>query len=141
VHMTLYMFRGTPDMYFNRHVLLYFTSDNPNFHETIHVQRNDKDSPWGIDRDNKERDWALSRTYINHLYIGSVMVKRGQEKSVVDIFESIPVAGKETQSDWNCQHFLLEGMASLMNYGYQTAEWYNYAEEQLLNILLDGTVG
>ena len=39
IAITIYIFRGNPDQYYNRHVLLYFTSpDLTNFQETVHAQ-------------------------------------------------------------------------------------------------------
>lgn len=43
VCMTIFIFRGQPDCYQNRRVLLYFTSpENPDFYETVYAQRVDK---------------------------------------------------------------------------------------------------
>lgn len=140
VFLTIFIFRGNPDVHYKRHILLYATSsDDPNFHETIHVQRNDEDSPWAADRDQSERNWEMSATYISHVNAGFVLANRGEEGAVMDVLASTPVEGGE--GDWNCQNYLLEGLKLLVSHGYQTAEWYDHVEDEVTTALLDGAVG
>ncbi|KAF4451542.1 hypothetical protein F53441_5499 [Fusarium austroafricanum] len=142
VCITLYIFRGNPDFYFARHVLAYFTCpDNPNFHETVHAQHETESDPWKVDRIHRGIDWALSATYMDHVNAGALRVRRGREMDPVDVVAAIPVEGRERITDWNCQNFVLEGLQALVSCGYQTQQWYDIVEGELMDKLLDGTVG
>ncbi|KAK1768749.1 hypothetical protein QBC33DRAFT_533570, partial [Phialemonium atrogriseum] len=44
---------------------------------------------------------------------------------LVDIVAATPVAGREQDSDWNCQNFMLKGLQGIVN-GFQAQEWYNF---------------
>lgn len=141
VAMTIYMFRGTTDTYYNRHVLIYFTSpDLPDFHETVHAQHEDFGRPWVVDRVHISVDWALDALYIGHVNAGAVIVPRGQEMQPVTILEGTKVDGRENESDWNCQHFILEGLQCIVHHGLQDQAWYDAIEGELLDILLEGTL-
>ncbi|PNP76669.1 hypothetical protein FNYG_10088 [Fusarium nygamai] len=142
VCITLYIFRGTPDFYFARHVLAYFTSpEDPSFHETVHAQHEDEGDPWKVDRIHRGVDWALSATYLSHVNVGAVKVWKGREMDPVNVVAGIPVEGRERMSDWNCQTFILEGLQALVSEVYQTQEWYEAVEGELMDKLLDGCVG
>ncbi|KAB5554753.1 hypothetical protein GE09DRAFT_139346 [Coniochaeta sp. 2T2.1] len=135
--MTIFIFRGEPDFYYNRHVLT--SPDNPNYHETVHTQRGE-DGRWTVDRIHREVNWAMTATYIGHVNAGMVLVPGGQEMMPVNIAAAIRVAGRENNSDWNCQHFLLEGLYGMVQGGLQTEEWYIYVEDALMTSLMDGAV-
>ncbi|AEO64617.1 5df0002d-3e5c-44f0-9c23-44c537d71d37 [Thermothielavioides terrestris] len=139
--MVIYIFRGHPyDTWDKRHVLAYFTSpDLPDFHETVHTQYKEEERRWVLDRMHREVKWYESRTYLNHVHAGAVKVARGQEMVPVDILAATPVG--ERPSDWNCQTFLYEGMQELVNRGFQTQEWYDSVTDEMLDKLLDGTLG
>ncbi|KAK3942375.1 hypothetical protein QBC46DRAFT_380046 [Diplogelasinospora grovesii] len=141
VCMTIFVFRGAPDAYYKRHVLIYFTSpDSPEFHETVHVQRENDASPWMVDRVHGQKDWDLTATYLSHVNAGAVLVHSGQEMVPVDIVAATPVEGREQDSGWNCQNFVLEGLQRIMYYGFQTQEWYDSVEEELTSQLLEGAI-
>ncbi|POR34214.1 hypothetical protein TPAR_05586 [Tolypocladium paradoxum] len=142
IALTIFIFRGQPDAYYKRHVLIYFTSpDNPNFHETVHAQRNDDRSPWRVDQIHKRTNWPLSDTYLSHVNAGTVQVSSGQEMLPVDIVAATPVGGREVDSGWNCQHFVLEGLQALVYHGFQTQEWYDFVEGELTDQLINGAIG
>lgn len=142
VCLTIFIFRGQPDAYHNRHVLVYFTSpDDPTLHETVHTQRDDEKKPWRVDRINEGIDWMMSTKYIAHVNAGAVKVPRGQERLPVDIAASISVEGREQDSGWNCQNLALEGLQAIVSNGLQTGEWYDSVEGELMDKLLDGAVG
>ena len=110
--ITIFIFRGMPDVYHDRHVLLYFTSpDLADFHETVHVQRSSQEAPWGVDRLHTSVDWTMMDNYFSHVNAGSVTMPSGQEMAPVDISAAVSMAGRELNSGWNCQHFVLEGPA------------------------------
>jgi hypothetical protein len=83
---------------------------------------------------------ALTATYIGHMNAGMVLVPRGQEMVPVNIAATVMVAGRENNSDWNCRHFLLEGLQGMVQRGLQTEEWYEYVEDALMMSLMDGAV-
>lgn len=139
--ITIYIFRGEPDTYYNRHVLAYFTSpDNPGFHETVHTQRDSDDTPWIPIRESEPNDWLLIVNYHGHVNAGAVHVPRGQETALVDLVASANVQGRETDSGWNCQHYLLEGLQKLVDCRIQTQAWYDVVQEELMDRLLEGAV-
>jgi hypothetical protein len=138
--MTIYIFKGNPvDAWYKRHVLMYFTSpENKNFHETVHAQRDNELKPWRVDRIHKKVIWADSATYITHVNAGAVKVRKGHELDPVNAMAATPLTGRD--ADWNCQHFLLEGLQALVSHGYQTQEWYDCVEGDLMDKLLDTNV-
>uniref|UniRef100_A0A1Y1MSK2 Uncharacterized protein n=1 Tax=Photinus pyralis TaxID=7054 RepID=A0A1Y1MSK2_PHOPY len=126
-------------MWFNRHILLYFTSpEDLDFHETVHAQRYDAKSSWVVDRIHRRVEWALSETYVSHVNAGAVRVRRGEEMMPANIVAATPVQGQE--GDWNCQKFILEGLRGIVSHGLQTNEWYNFMEGQITECLIDGAV-
>ncbi|RWA05037.1 hypothetical protein EKO27_g10066 [Xylaria grammica] len=142
LYLTIFVFRGQPDVYYKRHVLIYFRSaEDPEFHETVHAIRDDEESPWRVDRVHKKTDWDMSASYLYHCDGGALLVPKGQEMAPVDIMASISVEHREADSGWNCQNFLLEGLKELVAAGYQEQEWYNAVEDALMDLLLDGAVG
>ncbi|SCV51738.1 uncharacterized protein FFB14_12175 [Fusarium fujikuroi] len=138
--MTIYIFKGNPiDAWYKRHVLMYFTSpENKNFHETVHAQRDNELKPWRVDRIHKKVIWADSATYITHVNAGAVKVRKGHELDPVNVMVATPLTDRD--ADWNCQHFLLEGLQALVSHGYQTQEWYDSVEGDLMDRLLDTNV-
>lgn len=139
--LTIFIFRGQPDVYYRRHILLYFTSpDDPGFHETVHAQRESDEDPWRVDQIHVEVNWMLTASYLNHVNAGAMLVQQGQEMAPVDIVAATPVAGREEDSGWNCQNFVLEGLQSLVNQGFQTQEWYDFVEGELVDRLVDDAV-
>lgn len=139
--MTVFIFRAEPDLYSTRHVLMYFTSpDLPDFHETVHSQRMDAKSPdWFVDRQHSKADWVTERNYANHVNAGAVLVAPGQEMVPVEVVAAIPT--KQRDGEWNCQHFLYEGLQALVDGGFQTQEWYDAIEDEMMDKIFDGTVG
>ncbi|KAJ4306558.1 hypothetical protein N0V88_001362 [Collariella sp. IMI 366227] len=143
--MTIYIFRGLPDVWNKRHVLLYFTSpDLSNFFETVHAQyKVDDDDPnkgeWMVDQVHKRVQWDESRTYLTHVNAGALVVSPGQEMMPVDIIAATPI--KNRPGDWNCQSFLYEGMQELVAQGYHGTEWYDWVEGEVMDRLLDTNVG
>ncbi|KAJ8130389.1 hypothetical protein O1611_g3240 [Lasiodiplodia mahajangana] len=140
LYLSIYIFRGEPDVYQKRHVLAYFRSaDDPSFYETVHIIRHDHKSPWKVDRVHMKTEWAMNDDYLYHCDGGALLVPKGQEVVPVNIMAAIPVENRE--GDWNCQTFLLEGLRALATAGYQTQEWYNEVENALIDRLLDGAIG
>jgi hypothetical protein len=139
--MTIFIFRASPDLYSTRHVLMYFTSpDLPHFHETVHTQRMDEQAAdWFVDRLRDKADWATERNYANHVNAGAVLVPRGQELLPVGIVAAIPTKGRD--GEWNCQHFLYEGLQAIVDRGLQTQGWYDAIEDEMMDKIFDGTVG
>ncbi|OAA43764.1 hypothetical protein NOR_04339 [Metarhizium rileyi] len=139
IHLTIFVFRGQPDVYYKRHVLVYFTSPEiPSFHETVHARRKDETSRWELDQIHGAMNWPQSLTYLSHVNAGAVQVSKGAEMVPVNIIAATPVQGRDQDSGWNCQNFLLEGLQGIVNYGLQTQEWYQFVEEELVDHLLDG---
>ncbi|KAK7223237.1 hypothetical protein V2G26_011240 [Clonostachys chloroleuca] len=139
--LTIFIFRGEPDMYFKRHVILYFTSPElPDFCETVHIQRVGETGPWMVDRARGAIDWALEANYCAHVNAGAVVVNRGEEMVPVAVTAGVPVQSRLNMS-WNCQNFVLEGLQALVDEGFQTQEWYSAVEDELVERLMDGTVG
>ena len=119
---------------------MYFTSpDLPNFFETVHAQRQDDRSPWVVDQIHQEIDWALTRTYNTHVNAGAVVVYPGQEMAPVNIFAAIRVGHRP--GDWNCQHFLYEGMQELVNQGFQQQEWCDMVTNETMDKVFEGSLG
>ncbi|KAH8163353.1 hypothetical protein CIB48_g4878 [Xylaria polymorpha] len=142
LYLTIFVFRGQPDVYYKRHVLAYFQSaEGPKFYETIHALRDDDESPWRVDRVHKKTEWAMSAKYLYHCDGGALLVPKGQEMVPVNIMAAISVKDREQDSGWNCQNFLLEGLKDLVAAGYQTQEWYSVVEDALMDRLLDGAAG
>ena len=141
-YIQVYIFRGTPDYYHKRHTLLYFTSpDNSEFYETIHVQRFDEKSNWEIDQlHSRKVDWVLSGTYRSHVNAGAVIVPNGHEMRPVDAIAAMPL-NRESDPEWNCQHFVFEGLQTLVDEGLQTQEWYEVVAEEIAEKLVDGALG
>ncbi|KAI0455053.1 hypothetical protein F5B21DRAFT_221204 [Xylaria acuta] len=140
VYLTIFVFRGKPDTHFNRHVILYFTSqENPHFHETILVQRPYHNGPWEVVRMTAEKFWPEEKRYLSHVNAGSVRVREGQESALVDVIKAIPLDNRE--ADWNCQNFVLEGLQEMVDRGYQEQEWYDDVEDELMTQLISDTVG
>ncbi|KAI0479904.1 hypothetical protein F4859DRAFT_477688 [Xylaria cf. heliscus] len=140
VYLTIFVFRGKPDTHFNRHVIIYFTSqENHDFHESILIQRPYQNGPWGVVRMTTEKFWPEEKRYLSHVNAGTVGVYKGQESTLVDIIESVPLGDRE--DDWNCQNFVLEGLQEIVNQGHQTQEWYDDVEDELMTKLVTDTVG
>lgn len=142
VYLTIFIFRGEPDVYYKRHVLSYFeSSQDPDFHETVHVQRDDETSPWVLDNDHELRDWPLDPYYIDHVNARSFAVSHGREMDVVAIAKSIPVNDRHQDGDWNCQSFVYEVLAEFVRRRLKTDDWYDRIEAEFMEKLLDGAVG
>ncbi|KAI1749852.1 hypothetical protein F4782DRAFT_511777 [Xylaria castorea] len=140
VYLTIFVFRGKPDTHFNRHVIIYFTSqENQDFHETILVQRPYPNGPWGVVRMTTDKFWPEEKRYLSHVNAKIVRVRKGQESALVDIIGAIPLENRE--ADWNCQNFVLEGLQEIVNQGYEAQEWYDYVEDELMTQLVTETVG
>lgn len=161
--LVVYIFRGEPDFWSNRHVLLYMqTAENPDFHETIHVQRpvgqdNDdnvdkkrskkktvkpkksQDVPWKLDRFRRKVHWDESISYIKHLHAGTLRVMSNYEEQAADIIASEPVPNPDVTEE-NCQTWLMKAMKRLVAAGLQKQEWYDWFEEELIILLLEGSV-
>ncbi|KAI0435705.1 hypothetical protein F4803DRAFT_574024 [Xylaria telfairii] len=142
LYLSIYVFRGKPDVHYRRHVLAYFRSaEDSKFYETVHAVRDDDESPWKVDRIHKKIEWAMSANYLYHCDGGALLVPRGQEMMPGNIIAAVPVKDREQDSGWNCKNFLLEGLKELVAAGYQTQEWYSAVEDTLMNCLLDGAIG
>jgi hypothetical protein len=139
--MTVFIFRAAPDLYSTRHVLMYFTSpDLPHLHETVHTQRLDeKAADWFVDRRRDRADWATERNYASHVNAGAVRVPRARALLPVEIVAAIPTKGRD--GEWNCQHFLYEGLQAIVDRGLQTQGWYDAIEDEMMDKIFDGTVG
>ncbi|KAI1738079.1 hypothetical protein F4680DRAFT_427031 [Xylaria scruposa] len=139
VYLTIFVFRGKPDTHFNRHVIIYFTSqENLDFHETILIQRPYPNGPWEVVRMKIDKFWPEEKRYISHVNAEIVRVYKGQESALVDIIAAIPLENRE--ADWNCQNFVLEGLQEIVNRGYEAQEWYDYVEDELMTQLVTDTV-
>lgn len=140
LYITLYTFYGNTRAYYNRHVLTYFTKkDDPSFHKVVHMELDEPTDPYRPVRFHTPKDYLVSNDYAGHVNAGSVRVKRGQEMKVVDLAASVDVTGKELDSEWNCQNYVLEGFQKLVDHGYKPQSWYNSVINELLNSLLDGS--
>lgn len=141
VCLTIFVFRGCPDTYFNRHVMAHFTSpDDPGLYETIHTQRMGKGGPWKVFRVRGVQNWFLTNDYLSHVNAGAMVVPSGQELAPVEIVASTPVEGRDQDSGWNCQNFVLEGLQEMVRRKLQTQEWYDSIEGELIDQLLEGAV-
>lgn len=167
IYLTLYVFRGDVDTWYNRHVLAYWTSpEDPALTRTVHARRDVDDgqeeqqegdpeeeelqqeqelqlqpqAPWRVEKDEASKSWALDKKYLSHVNGGIVQVPRGQEARPAEIMASVSVADREQQTDWNGQHFVLEGLQKLVDQGLQSGEWYDWVEGQLMDKLMDGAV-
>lgn len=140
VCLTVFIFRGQPsDTWNNRHVVLYFTSpDLPDFYETVHTQRDSKTLKWIVGRHHGKMEWVAEPAYVDHVNAGAVLVDPGQEMVPVDIVAAN--SGHDRDMDWNCHNFVYEGLQELVRRGYQTQEWYDFVENEMMDKLLDGTV-
>lgn len=142
VCMTIFIFRGEPDAYYKRHVLLYFSSpDDPALHETVHTQREAEDAPWNVYRMHGKTDWSEPPNYHNHVNAGAVMVRRDEIMAPVAVIAATPVEGRHNDGGWNCQNFVLEGLQGLVREGMQTQDWYDAVEGELLDKLIEDAVG
>ncbi len=142
VCMTIFIFRGQPDTYYNRHVLLYFSSpDDPTLHETVHTQRQDENAPWNVYRLPGKTDWSEPANYHDHVNAGAVLVRSEALMAPVAVVAATPVAGRHKDSGWNCQNFVLEGLQALVRQGMQTQDWYDAVEEELLDKVIEDAVG
>lgn len=157
---TIFIFRGEPDVYYKRHVLVYVTSpDDAGLHESIHVQRESEGHAWTLERSHDPTDWVMDPRYIGHVNVGAVVVgsrlssrdsgaggEAGKEgdggsvQEVIRILESVPIHDGSHEAEWNCQTFLMEGLQALVDRGYQTREWYELALGELMDRLLEGAV-
>ncbi|KAG7290699.1 hypothetical protein NEMBOFW57_000702 [Staphylotrichum longicolle] len=127
------------DTWNNRHAVLYFTSpDLPDFYETVHTQRDSKTLRWIVGRHHAKIEWVAEPTYVDHVNAGAVLVDPGQEMVPVDIVAAN--SGHDRDMDWNCHNFVYEGLQELVRRGYQTQEWYDFVENEMMDKLLDGTV-
>jgi hypothetical protein len=141
VCLTIFVFRGEPDAYYNRHVILYFTSpDLPDFHQTVHTQRESERGPWRVHRLEEAVEWALEARYLSHVNAGAVRVHPGLELAPVAVVATTPVHGRDKEGDWNCQNFVLEGLQSLVDHKLQTKEWYDAVESELMDQLFEGAI-
>ncbi|KAM3514567.1 hypothetical protein MY11210_001802 [Beauveria gryllotalpidicola] len=142
VCMTIFIFRGQPDTYYNRHVLLYFSSpDCPTLHETIHAQRQEEDGPWNVYRLPGKTDWSEPSNYLAHVNAGAIMVRGDAVMAPVTVVAATPVADRHKDGGWNCQNFLLEGLQALVHQGMQSQDWYDAVEEELLDKVIEDAVG
>lgn len=142
VCMTIFIFRGQPDAYYNRHVLLYFSSpDDPSLHETVHTQRQDEGAPWNVYRLHGKTDWSEPPNYHAHVNAGAVLLRGDDLMAPVSVVAATPVEGRHEDGGWNCQNFLLEGLQRLVRAGMQSQEWYDAVEEELLDKVIEDAVG
>lgn len=82
----------------------------------------------------------MTGSYISHYNAGTMLAYKGHEMVPVNLVASTPVEGRHQDRGWTCQNFLLEGFQALVNGGYQTQEWYNQADGEPMDALLDGEV-
>ena len=139
--LTVYLFRGEPfDTYNHRHALLYLTSPHlPDYHETVHTQRDEATDLWVVDRLHLPVAWFETRAYVAHVSAGSLRVPVGCEMDPVEaIARGVPVGARPP--DWNCQNFLYEGFQVLVDRGWQTQEWWDEVVSEMMDRLLDATV-
>ncbi|TQV91680.1 hypothetical protein V2A60_008619 [Cordyceps javanica] len=142
VCLTIFIFRGQPDTYYNRHVLLYFSSpDDPALHETIHAQREDENAPWNVYHLHGKTDWSEPANYHAHVNAGAVLVRSDAVLAPMAVVAATPVEDRHEDGGWNCQNFLLEGLQALVRQGMQTQDWYDAVEEELLDKVIEGAVG
>jgi hypothetical protein len=141
IYLTVFIFRGMPiDTWDKRHVLLYLTSpDLPDFHKTIHTQRDERTSLWVVDRVHQAVEWIEEVAYLSHVNAGVLSVQAGQEMLPMDIIAA--VGGGERPDDWNCQNFLYEGFQALVHRGFQTQEWCDAVVGEMMDKLLEDAVG
>lgn len=148
IFLTIYVFRGDTDTWYNRHVLAYWTSpDDPTLFRTVQARRmtdpenpENPTAPWQVETEDAEISWALDTTYLSHVNAGMVQVPEGQETLPVDIMVSVSVEDREQQTDWNGQHFVFEGLQKIVDKDLQSREWYEWVESQLMDKLMDGAV-
>ncbi|OAA71296.1 hypothetical protein ISF_01847 [Cordyceps fumosorosea ARSEF 2679] len=142
VCLTIFIFRGEPDTYYNRHVLLYISSpDDPGLHETVHVQREDEAAPWKVYRLQGKTDWSEPANYLAHVNAGAVLVRPEAVTAPGAIIAATPVTGRHNDGGWNCQNFLLEGLQEFVRQGLQSQAWYDAVEEELLDKVIEDAVG
>ncbi|ATY63685.1 hypothetical protein CCM_08947 [Cordyceps militaris CM01] len=142
VCLTIFIFRGEPDAYYNRHVLLYFSSpDDPTMFETVHAQRQDAHAPWNVYHLHAKTDWSEPSNYHAHVNAGAVLVRGDALMMPVAAVAATDVTGKHADGGWNCQNFVLEGLQTLVRLGLQTQDWYDAVEEELLDKIIEGAVG
>jgi hypothetical protein len=141
VYLTIFVFRGEPDVYYKRHVLIYFTRpEDSSFHETVHVQRDHETGPWEVKRFHGAEDWTIVPNYLSHVNAGTVLVQGGQEMLPVDIVADTPIQGREQDDGWTCLNFVLEGLERIAKRGLQTKEWFGSVAEELTDRLFDGAI-
>lgn len=138
----IFVFRGEPDFYYRRHVLLYFTSPNDsNFHETVHVSRDNDKGPWLLKRIRGGGDWALLNDYAAHVNAGAVLVPRGHQMDPVNVAAATPIVANADEAEWSGHHFALGALERLVAEGMQTRDWYEAVADELTEKLLEGAVG
>ncbi|KAF4120312.1 hypothetical protein GMORB2_3113 [Geosmithia morbida] len=140
---TIYIFRGDPDVYYKRHCIICFTSpDDDTLNESIHVQRDGEDDPWVLHRSHEDMDWITNDGYIGHVNVGAITVRGGADEAqlVADIVAGTPLHGPTHEREWNCQSFLLEGLKTLADEGFQTQAWYEDTMEEFMDRLIEGAV-
>lgn len=142
VRLVLYIFRGEPDTYYKRHVLVYFTSpQDKHFHHTVHIRREYDNQPWDLDWEDASREWFISPKCIDAVDAGRVITGQESKTAPVEIVAGTKITDRELQTDFNCQSFLLEGFKQLVIQKYQTDEWYDNVEEELIEKLLRDAIG
>lgn len=107
---------------------------------STHSTKERNEDPWRVDQIHVDANWMLTASYLNHVNAGALVVHQGQEMPPVDIVAATPVASREEDSGWNCQNFVLEGLQSLVNQGFQTQECYDFVEGELVDRLFDDAV-
>ncbi|EFY94852.1 hypothetical protein X797_010645 [Metarhizium robertsii] len=140
IHLSVFIFRGVPDVWYRRHVIMYFTSpDDPGFHKSVHVQRDNERLPWGVTLENGQAHWELDASYLSHVDAGYITVWKGEEMWPLNTVASVQVEGRE--ADWNCQNFVYEGLQAIVYLGLQEEAWYTWVQDEIMNQLLEGAVG
>uniref|UniRef100_A0A1Y1K7V2 Uncharacterized protein n=1 Tax=Photinus pyralis TaxID=7054 RepID=A0A1Y1K7V2_PHOPY len=140
IHLSIFIFRGVPDVWYRRHVVMYFTSpDDPGFHKSVHAQRDSDGLPWSVILENGKVHWELDASYLGHVDAGHITVWKGQETWPVNTVAAVQVEGRE--ADWSCQNFVYEGLQAIVHLGLQDEAWYTGVQDEIMNQLLEGAVG
>lgn len=136
----IFIFRGYPyDTYNRRHVLFYLDSpDVEDFHITAHAQRPTEDKPFQYMENSEEQRYPMSIDLIHGRVVGRVQVDASEPRKLVDVIASTPVGG---EPDWNCQHFVFNGLERLSEAGAISAEQLNDTKDWMMDSLLDGAIG